>query len=180
MKKHIIWFSLLVMMMCSFNSYAVTSNGVLTSPADTTIVSPTTKGLRVHELYGVVIQKNQYADILTGKTNAPSSKWKQEGNDLRLVYPNGESPCGELYYADDGTINVNYDWELVDGKWYAFDWNGFVSKGLIKDARLNKYYYMDEDTGAMRTGYHIYNGVMYYFDKDDGHLVSNQYGEAVG
>jgi glucan-binding YG repeat protein len=55
-----------------------------------------------------------------------------------------------------------FGWQLINGKWYWFKWDGIMRTGwhLIN----NQWYYMDEDGTTVQNETRMINGVQYRFD----------------
>ena len=65
-------------------------------------------------------------------------------------------------------MKVRYQWEQVNGRWYAFDEQGYLKTGFFYDAGYDGWFYVDENAG-MHTGWFQINGKWYYFkDVSDG------------
>ncbi|MDO5776484.1 MAG: hypothetical protein Q4P22_07660 [Eubacteriales bacterium] len=94
-------------------------------------------------------------------TNQSQSGWIRNGNKWIYRYANGTQPKNS--------------WDRIDGKWYHFDANGFVSYGWVADS--GKWYYTDINTGAMKTGFNNVNEKWYYFNESGimqtGYVVVN-------
>ena len=63
------------------------------------------------------------------------------------------------YQHADGSYTTN-GWELINGKWYYFDAQGWMLTGWIQ---LNGNWYYLDSSGAMVTGWQKINGIWYYF-----------------
>ena len=87
------------------------------------------------------------------------SKWVHDKNGLWLEYLDGSYPHG--YITADG--QHIFHWEMINGEWYAFDANGYVHAGWIKDAGYNGWFYIDINSG-MKTGWQVINGKWYYLN----------------
>lgn len=104
--------------------------------------------------------------IITGVSNSTVrdgySHWMRDEHGwwLRLAdnsYPkavkNGES--------------IAYAWEMVNGNWWAFDENGYIKTGWLRDETFGGWFYVDSERG-IQTGWVQINGIWYYF-----HTVSD-------
>lgn len=69
------------------------------------------------------------------------------------------------YKHEDGSYTTN-DWEYINGNWYHFDAEGWMSTGWVLDNR--KWFYCDLDSGAMRTGWLKYKNDWYWLYPDTG------------
>ncbi len=69
---------------------------------------------------------------------------------------------GRTYYFDPTSCNMVFGWQLINGKWYWFKWDGIMRTGwhLIN----NQWYYMDEDGTTVQNETRMINGVQYRFD----------------
>jgi len=65
------------------------------------------------------------------------------------------------YKHTDGTYTKN-DWEKIDGKWYHFDYKGWMQTGWIMVR--NGWYYLSPN-GSMKTGWLKDNGKWYFLTK---------------
>lgn len=126
---------------------------------------------RIDVVKGAVADENGVENILTKTYNIPSSRWENKGGYWTFYFADNTQPCGRLEYAEDGTLLCYYDWEFIDGKWYAFDWNSIMMMGLIRDAGYNHTYYLDMETGEMLTGPQVIMSECFVFDDVSGHLV---------
>lgn len=179
MKKiNLLCVSMFMFLMFSFTSFAATSGGfVYTSPVDKSLVYPSMENLHIDEKRGAVIaNKNNITgeleniNILTDKVNVPVSTWEQEHGFWKLRFADGTYPCGNIYFEEDGTMKEYFAWEKVNGKWYAFELNGYMMTGFVYDSNYDNIYYLD-DSGAMVTGVQEIDGVIYKFDSVSGHLL---------
>lgn len=127
--------------------------------------------LKIDPVKGVVVEENGLTNIITKTYNIPSSRWEDRGNYWTFYYADNTQPCGRLEFAEDGTLLCYYDWEYIDGKWYAFDWNSIMMMGLVRDAGYNHTYYLDKGTGEMLTGEQVIMSECYVFDEVSGHLL---------
>ena len=102
-------------------------------------------------------------------TNSDRTTWIFTGRRWRLCRPNRTYARGKIVSQSlaEGML-VQYQWELVNGRWYAFDEQGYLKTGLFYDAGYDGWFYVDENTG-MKTGWIQINGKWYYFkDVSDG------------
>lgn len=67
------------------------------------------------------------------------------------------------YQHTDGGYSTNA-WELINGKWYYFDGQGWMHTGWLY--YYDHWYYCDPATGAMMTGWFAVNGVSYFCNSD--------------
>ena len=102
-------------------------------------------------------------------TNSDRTTWTFTGSKWRLRRPNGSYARGSIVSQSfiDG-MKVRYQWEQVNGRWYAFDEQGYLKTGFFYDAGYDGWFYVDENAG-MQTGWFQINGKWYYFkDVSDG------------
>ena len=102
-------------------------------------------------------------------TNSDRTTWIFTGSKWRLRRPNGSYARGSIVSQSfiDG-MKVRYQWEQVNGRWYAFDEQGYLKTGFFYDAGYDGWFYVDENAG-MQTGWFQINGKWYYFkDVSDG------------
>ena len=85
-----------------------------------------------------------------------------EDRNVKLTICSGwvQDVDGWKYVREDGTCPVD-QWELIKGKWYHFDANGYMQTGWIT-WNEKRYYLLDN--GAMVTGWKKINGEWYYFN----------------
>lgn len=90
-----------------------------------------------------------HSRITAGSTPAPKDEWVQAGD-------------GRWWYRHaDGSFTKS-GWELVSGKWYLFDAEGWMLTGWqMKDGR---WYLLGAD-GAMLTGWQRVDGKWYFLDE---------------
>lgn len=77
---------------------------------------------------------------------------------------------GYTFYIDKTGYPVCNKWLQVDGKWYYFNSQGVMQKGLISYA--GKKYYMNAN-GVMQYGWQKINSKWYYFNKSTGVATGN-------
>ena len=92
---------------------------------------------------------------------------------------------GAYYYLQEDKILKDVSYKLPDGKWYRFDSQGRMLANTFYEEPYGSYwygesgaaltgwfmlagnwYYASTVTGRLYTGYHIINGVKYYFDRN--------------
>lgn len=71
-----------------------------------------------------------------------------------------EDHNGWWYCNIDGSYPKN-EWELIEGKWYWFDYYGYRVEGWLKQG--NTWYYLKPDTGVMTTGWATIDEEKYFF-----------------
>ena len=100
--------------------------------------------------------------IITGANNSMAndaySHWMQDEHGWWLRFANNSYPKG----AKSGEAGATYAWELVNGNWWAFDENGYIKTGWLRDDTYGGWFYADPDTG-MKIGWVLINGKWYYF-----------------
>ncbi len=130
-------------------------------------------------------QVNAVTGIITGEGN-DYSRWEASAPSgtasgiasvvWKLRYADGTYAAGTVKTRQDGSTYVDHCWELVNGRWYAFDENAALRTGWIYDEILGHWFYVDPDQG-MKTGWHRINGKWYYFhtvsDGTRGRMYSN-------
>ena len=102
-------------------------------------------------------------------TNSDRTTWIFTGRKWRLRRPNGSYARGSIVSQSfiDG-MKVRHQWEQVNGRWYAFDEQGYLKTGFFYDAGYDGWFYVDENAG-MHTGWFQIDGKWYYFkDVSDG------------
>lgn len=89
------------------------------------------------------------------------------------------NPNGWWFQYSDGSWPEN-EWEFIDGRWYRFGARGLVLTGWFTDPAGNRFYLnpVDDGTyGAMRIGWQMIDGKMYYFNPNgktvEGRLLVN-------
>ena len=96
-----------------------------------------------------------HSRITAGSTPAPKDEWVQAGD-------------GRWWYRHaDGSFTKS-GWELVSGKWYLFDADGWMLTGWQRDN--GSWYYLGAD-GAMLTGWQRVDGKWYFLD-DSGAMAT--------
>lgn len=100
--------------------------------------------------------------IITGAVNSTSndgySHWMRDENGWWLRFADNTYPKA----AKRGGSGISYAWEMVNGNWWAYDENGYIKTGWLRDETLGGWFYVDAELG-MRTGWVLINGVWYYF-----------------
>ena len=105
------------------------------------------KGYRSDE-QGVITGANNQA------VNDGYSHWMKDAKGWWLRYSDGTWPMGRA---------GAYHWEKINGRWWAFGADGYISSGWIYDTIYQGWFYMDENQG-MLTGWQFINGKWYYLN----------------
>ncbi len=105
------------------------------------------KGYRSDE-QGVITGANNQA------VNDGYSHWMKDAKGWWLRYSDGTWPMGRA---------GAYHWERINGRWWAFGADGYISSGWIYDTIYQGWFYMDENQG-MLTGWQFINGKWYYLN----------------
>ena len=82
------------------------------------------------------------------KQNGNGGAWVQDGKKWKYMQSDGT-------YACDG-------WEYIDGEWYYFGTDEYMSVGWIKDNGV--WYYLNPTNGIMQRGWITVDGESYYMD----------------
>lgn len=130
------------------------SSGKSSSGSSGTVTKDSQKGYRSEE-QGVITGASNQA------VNDGYSHWIKDARGWWLRYSDGTWPMGNT---------GAFHWEKVNGRWWAFGAEGYLSTGWIYDTLYQGWFYMDENQG-MLTGCQFINGKWYY-------LNSNQDGSA--
>lgn len=130
------------------------SSGTSSSVSSGTVTKDSQKGYRSEE-QGVITGASNQA------VNDGYSHWIKDARGWWLRYSDGTWPMGNT---------GAFHWEKVNGRWWAFGAEGYLSTGWIYDTLYQGWFYMDENQG-MLTGWQFINGKWYY-------LNSNQDGSA--
>ena len=126
------------------------SSGKSSSGSSGTVTKDSQKGYRSEE-QGVITGASNQA------VNDGYSHWIKDARGWWLRYSDGTWPMGNT---------GAFHWEKVNGRWWAFGAEGYLSTGWIYDTLYQGWFYMDENQG-MLTGWQF----IYY-------LNSNQDGSA--
>ena len=136
------------------SSSGKSSSGKSSSGSSGTVTKDSQKGYRSEE-QGVITGASNQA------VNDGYSHWIKDARGWWLRYSDGTWPMGNT---------GAFHWEKVNGRWWAFGAEGYLSTGWIYDTLHQGWFYMDENQG-MLTGWQFINGKWYY-------LNSNQDGSA--
>lgn len=102
--------------------------------------------------------RNEEQGVITGANNQAVndgySHWMKDAKGWWLRYSDGTWPMGR---ADE------YHWEKINGRWWAFGADGYISSGWIYDTIYQGWFYMDENQG-MLTGWQFIDGKWYYLN----------------
>ena len=100
---------------------------------------------------------------LVGKTNK-KGEWINGINGRWYSYSDGTHPVGVK--RENGRIE--YCWELIENKWFAFNDMGYAVDGLIIDNKDGETYYTNSVEG-LKVGWQLIDDKWYYFnDIHDG------------
>ena len=102
--------------------------------------------------------RNEEQGVITGANNQAVndgySHWMKDAKGWWLRYSDGTWPMGRA---------AAYHWEKINGRWWAFGADGYISSGWIYDTIYQGWFYMDENQG-MLTGWQFINGKWYYLN----------------
>ena len=131
------------------------SSGKSSSVSSGTVTKDSQKGYRSEE-QGVITGASNQA------VNDGYSHWIKDARGWWLRYSDGTWPMGNT---------GAFHWEKVNGRWWAFGAEGYLSTGWIYDTLYQGWFYMDENQG-MLTGWQFINGKWYYLDVNGAMLVN--------
>lgn len=117
------------------------SSGKSSSGSSGTVTKDSQKGYRSEE-QGVITGASNQA------VNDGYSHWIKDARGWWLRYSDGTWPMGNT---------GAFHWEKVNGRWWAFGAEGYLSTGWIYDTLYQGWFYMDENQG-MLTGWQFING----------------------
>lgn len=81
-----------------------------------------------------------------------------------------KNSVGWWWQKDDGSYPAN-SWQFINGKWYAFDQNGYMRHGWFWDDSTSNWYYLGSaEDGSMKTGWQYVDGAWYYMDSSGAML----------
>ena len=123
------------------------SSGKSSSVSSGTVTKDSQKGYRSEE-QGVITGASNQA------VNDGYSHWIKDARGWWLRYSDGTWPMGNT---------GAFHWEKVNGRWWAFGAEGYLSTGWIHDTLHQGWFYMDENQG-MLTGWQFINGKWYYLN----------------
>ena len=123
------------------------SSGKSSSGSSGTVTKDSQKGYRSEE-QGVITGASNQA------VNDGYSHWIKDARGWWLRYSDGTWPMGNT---------GAFHWEKVNGRWWAFGAEGYLSTGWIYDTLHQGWFYMDENQG-MLTGWQFINGKWYYLN----------------
>jgi len=123
------------------------SSGKSSSGSSGTVTKDSQKGYRSEE-QGVITGASNQA------VNDGYSHWIKDARGWWLRYSDGTWPMGNT---------GAFHWEKVNGRWWAFGAEGYLSTGWIYDTLYQGWFYMDENQG-MLTGWQFINGKWYYLN----------------
>ncbi len=102
--------------------------------------------------------RNEEQGVITGANNQAVndgySHWMKDAKGWWLRYSDGTWPMGRA---------GAYHWEKINGRWWAFGADGYISSGWIYDTIYQGWFYMDENQG-MLTGWQFIDGKWYYLN----------------
>ena len=106
---------------------------------------------------------NSDKGILTGANNSTAndgySHWMQDEHGWWLRFADNSYPKAAMR----GTSGIAYAWEHINGNWWAFDDNGYIKTGWLRDEDYGGWFYIDPEHG-MLTGWVLIDGKWYYFN----------------
>ena len=102
--------------------------------------------------------RNEEQGVITGANNQAVndgySHWMKDAKGWWLRYSDGTWPMGRA---------GAYHWEKINGRWWTFGADGYISSGWIYDTIYQGWFYMDENQG-MLTGWQFIDGKWYYLN----------------
>lgn len=125
------------------------SSGKSSSGSSGTVTKDSQKGYHSEE-QGVITGASNQA------VNDGYSHWIKDARGWWLRYSDGTWPMGNT---------GAFHWEKVNGRWWAFGAEGYLSTGWIYDTLHQGWFYMDENQG-MLTGWQFINGKWYYLNSN--------------
>lgn len=134
------------------------SSGTSSSVSSGTVTKDSQKGYRSEE-QGVITGASNQA------VNDGYSHWIKDARGWWLRYSDGTWPMGNT---------GAFHWEKVNGRWWAFGAEGYLSTGWIYDTLYQGWFYMDENQG-MLTGWQFINGKWYYLNPNQDGSVGIMY-----
>jgi GH25 family lysozyme M1 (1,4-beta-N-acetylmuramidase) len=76
-----------------------------------------------------------------------------------------DKPTGKWWYKHNDSSYTKNGWELIDGKWYLFDSDGWMLYDWKNEG--NTWYYLGHsDDGSMKTGWILLDNKWYYFNEN--------------
>lgn len=125
----------------------------------------------INDLTGIITGEGEgysrWEAITPSGTSAVSAAETASSAQWKLRYADGTYASGSVKTNLDGSTYVDYCWEQVNGRWYAFNADAAVQNGWLYDTNLSSWFYADANQG-MRTGWQLIDGKWYYF-----HMVSD-------
>lgn len=98
--------------------------------------------------------------VITGASNQTVndgySHWMKDAKGWWLRFSDGTWPMADRTGA--------YHWEKINGRWWAFGADGYISTGWIYDMIYQSWFYVDDNHG-MLTGWQKIDGKWYYFNE---------------
>ena len=104
--------------------------------------------------------RNVEQGVITGASNQTVndgySHWMKDAKGWWLRFSDGTWPMADRTGA--------YHWEKINGRWWAFGADGYISTGWIYDMIYQSWFYVDDNHG-MLTGWQKIDGKWYYFNE---------------
>lgn len=101
-----------------------------------------------------------------------SGSWQKNEKGWWYGYADGTWEAGHMNPVS-GQEQVA--WQNINGKWWAFDHDGYVETGWVLDQSSNQWYWIDQNSG-MQSGWQDFNGKWYYFNTDSTSANNRPYG----
>lgn len=153
-------------------SYSIIPSGFTSDNYDITYVNGTlTVQRKASGSRGSGTGSGTGTPIYNPSSTGNGGSWERDAHGWWFKRLDGSYIAGTRETDADGRTHEYIKWELIGGKWWAFNADGYIKVGWVYDERTGIWYFINENAG-MHTGWLFVDGFWYFFDRS-GRMYAN-------